>query len=253
MLHQGSCLPVALIVALHLDDAFHSPWFIAIAAFLCLNLLLCNIIRVPDNIRRMKNAGDPRHYFGKKGTVNAAVLWDAGEFFRKMHFPKPAEQDGKLLVLEEYIQGDSLDDLLRYSLLDARQTKDIALQLCEALWVLHRLGAVHRDVKPENILMRGSDAVLIDFDASRIQKADRRTDTTVLGTTGYAAPEQYGMSQTDARTDIYALGVVINVMLTGEHPSRRLAKGHMGRVVRRCTMMSPDQRYRDIPHLMEAL
>ena len=172
------------------------------------------------------------------------------------HLPRiyeVAEQDGKLLVLEEYIQGDSLDDLLRYSLLDARQTKDIALQLCEALWVIHRLGAVHRDVKPENILMRGSDAVLIDFDASRIQKADRRADTTVLGTTGYAAPEQYGMSQTDARTDIYALGVVINVMLTGEHPSRQLAKGHMGRVVRRCTMMSPDQRYRDIPHLMEAL
>ena len=95
--------------------------------------------------------------------------------------------------------------------------------------------------------------MLIDFDASRIQKADRRADTTVLGTTGYAAPEQYGMSQTDARTDIYALGVVINVMLTGEHPSRQLAKGHMGRVVRCCTMMSPDQRYRDIPHLMEAL
>jgi len=74
-----------------------------------------------------------------------------------------------------------------------------------------------------------------------------------LGTTGYAAPEQYGMSQTDARTDIYALGVVINVMLTGEHPSRCLAKGHMGRVVRRCTMMNPRQRYRDVLHLMEDL
>lgn len=164
-----------------------------------------------------------------------------------------AEQDGRLLVLEEYIQGDSLDELLKCDLLTVRQAKEIALQLCEALWTIHQLGAVHRDVKPENILMRGGDAVLIDFDASRVEKPDQSTDTVVLGTTGYAAPEQYGMAQTDARTDIYALGVVINVMLTGEHPSRKLARGHMGRVVRKCTMMNPDQRYRDIRFLMEAL
>ncbi len=97
---QYSERTAALIVALHLDDAFHSPWFIAIAAFLCLNLLLCNIIRVPENLRRMKNAGDPLRYFGKKGSVNAAGLRDAGEFFRKMHFPKPAEQDGKLFAVK---------------------------------------------------------------------------------------------------------------------------------------------------------
>ena len=172
------------------------------------------------------------------------------------HLPRiydVAAKDGNLLVLEEYIRGDSLDDLLRCNLLDVQQAKNIARQVCEALWVIHRQGAVHRDVKPDNILIGGSEAVLIDFDASRIQKPDQGTDTVVLGTTGYAAPEQYGMSQTDARTDIYALGVVINVMLTGEHPSRCLAKGHMGRVVRRCTMMNPRQRYRDVLHLMEDL
>lgn len=184
------------------------------------------------------------------------------EVYRKLmtvaspHLPRVyevAERDGRLLVLEEYIRGDSLDELLRAGLLSVKETRRIARQLCEALWILHRLGAVHRDVKPENTLIRGDEAVLIDFDASRLQKPEQSTDTVVLGTTGYAAPEQYGMAQTDARTDIYALGVMMNVMLTGEHPSRTLAGGHMGRVVRHCTMMNPDQRYRDIPHLMEAL
>ena len=52
-----------------------------------------------------------------------------------------------------------------------------------------------------------------------------REDTQILGTTGFAAPEQYGLSQSDGRTDIYALGVLLNIMLTGEHPSRRLASG----------------------------
>ena len=169
------------------------------------------------------------------------------------HIFEVAEKDGKLLVLEEYIQGDSLDSLLKCGPLNSRQARNIAMQVCQALWVLHGLGAVHRDVKPENILMRGSEAVLIDFDASRLQKPGQQNDTVVLGTTGYAAPEQFGLSQTDGRADIYALGVVINVMLTGEHPSRRLADGRMGRIVRRCTMTNPNQRYRDILRLMEAL
>lgn len=184
------------------------------------------------------------------------------EVYRKLmtvsspHLPRiyeVAEKDGRLTVLEEYIRGDSLHELLKCGLLGVKETREIARQVCEALWVLHRLGAVHRDVKPTNILIRGTDAVLIDFDASRLQKPERNRDTVVLGTTGFAAPEQYGMAQTDARADIYALGVVMNVMLTGVHPSKKLAPGRMGRIVTRCTMMNPDRRYRDIPHLMEAL
>lgn len=75
----------------------------------------------------------------------------------------------------------------------------------------------------------------------------------ILGTTSYAAPEQFGMSQTDGRADIYSLGVLLNVMLTGQHPSRCLAAGHAGRIVRRCTMMNPDQRFRDVLELRDAL
>lgn len=119
--------------------------------------------------------------------------------------------------------------------------------------MLHSIGAVHRDVKPENIILRGDNAVLIDFDAARFHKPENSADTQILGTTGFAAPEQYGLSQSDVRTDIYALGVLINVMLTGEHPSRNLAKGRMGRIVDRCTHVNPQRRYKNVLRLMEAL
>ena len=140
-----------------------------------------------------------------------------------------AEKDGHVLVLEEYIQGDPLSLLLEDGrTLPPKQAADIARQVCGALWVLHGRGVVHRDVKPGNILLKGGTAVLIDFDASRQYDAASRKDTQVLGTVGYAAPEQFGFTQTDARADIYALGVMLNVMLTGQHPSRALAKGRLG-------------------------
>lgn len=162
------------------------------------------------------------------------------------------EKDGKTVLLEEYVQGDTLEEILEGGLLSVAEAKQITRQLCSALWVLHSMGVVHRDVKPENVIIRGNEAVLIDFDASRIYKNEIQEDTCILGTTGFAAPEQYGLSQSDGRADIYALGV-LNIMLTGEHPSRKLAGGRMGRIVQRCTMVSPEKRYKNILHLMEVL
>ena len=164
-----------------------------------------------------------------------------------------AEQDGEVLVLEEFIEGDTLGFLLEEALFSPRETREIVLQLCRALWVLHSMAAVHRDIKPENVILRGSDAVLIDFDAARLHKPEAEADTHILGTTGFAAPEQYGLGQSDTRTDIYSLGVLMNVMLTGQHPSKQLAEGRLGRVVQRCTQVNPAKRYKDVLHLMEAL
>ena len=164
-----------------------------------------------------------------------------------------ASRDGENLVLEEYIEGDTLGFLLRESLFTPEETRKIVRQVCQALWVLHSIGAVHRDVKPENIILRGDEAVLIDFDAARFHKLEAENDTQILGTTGFAAPEQYGLSQSDLRADIYAVGILINVMLTGEHPSRHLVEGRMGRIVDRCTHVNPQRRYRNVLRLMEAL
>lgn len=157
------------------------------------------------------------------------------------------------MVLEEYIEGDTLGFLLKGALFTPEETRGIVTQICRALWMLHSLGAVHRDVKPENIILRGSDAILIDFDAARLHKPECDTDTQVLGTTGFAAPEQYGLGQSDARADIYSVGVLMNVMLTGEHPSRRLAPGRLGRMVERCTRVNPQKRYQNVLRLMAEL
>lgn len=170
-----------------------------------------------------------------------------------------AEEDGRLLVLEEFIPGDTLQDLVDCSLLPEKKAREITLQICQALYVMHGLGLVHRDVKPSNVLIHGDRAVLIDFSASRFMKAapdepsGQGHDTVILGSPGYAAPEQHGLSRTDGRADLYSLGVMLNVMVTGDHPSRKLAGGRLGRVISRCTMTNPKKRYRDVVHLMEAL
>ena len=186
----------------------------------------------------------------------------SGEVYRRLlpvlcpHLPQimeAAEQDGQTAVLEEYVQGDTLAELLMGARLTEREARQVTMQLCQALHVLHSMGAVHRDVKPENIILRGSDAVLIDFDAARIYKDESESDTQVLGTTGFAAPEQYGIFQSDERADIFSLGVLLNIMLTGKHPSREMAAGKMGRIVRKCTMTAPEQRYQSARALMEVL
>lgn len=164
-----------------------------------------------------------------------------------------AQQGDENLVLEEFVEGDTLDFLLRDALFSAEETRRIITQVCCGLWALHSMDAVHRDIKPENIILRGADAVLIDFDAARLYKPGGETDTQVLGTIGFAAPEQYGLSQSDVRTDIYALGIVINIMLTGQHPSQKLAEGRFGRVVGRCTHVNPQKRYKNVRLLMAAL
>nr|WP_201754728.1 protein kinase [Pseudoflavonifractor sp. 60] len=164
-----------------------------------------------------------------------------------------AEQSGENIVIEEFIQGDTLDFLLEGALFTLAETRRVIRQLCQGLWVLHSMAAVHRDIKPENVILRGGDAVLIDFDAARLHKPEAEADTQILGTTGFAAPEQYGLGQSDTRTDIYSLGVLMNVMLTGQHPSKRLAEGRMGRVIQRCTQVNPAKRYKDVLHLMEAI
>ena len=164
-----------------------------------------------------------------------------------------AGENGRVLVLEEYLTGNRLDQVIAEALLSEKDTRRIALDVCKALHVLHGLGIVHRDVKPENILLCEDRAVLLDLDASRTEKADREKDTTALGTAGYAAPEQFGISQTDGRADIYALGITMNLMLTGAHPSVRLADGRMGRIISRCIMTQPAKRYQTVKQLMEAL
>ena len=104
------------------------------------------------------------------------------------------EADGRFLVLQDYVPGVALGTLLqRRGTLPWEQAAQIGLQLCTALSGLHSQGIIHRDVKPANVLVTGEgQAWLIDFDIARTHKQTTARDTMLLGTPGYAAPEQFG-------------------------------------------------------------
>lgn len=184
------------------------------------------------------------------------------EVYRKLqdiqsvHLPKieaVASREDQVTVLEEYIPGDTLYFILQNGPLAPGQAAAIAEQLCLALEILHRNGIVHRDIKPENVILSGDKAVLIDFDASRVYSKKSSSDTQIMGTAGYAAPEQFGFSQTDARADIYALGVLFNEMLTGQHPSRKLAAPPYQRIIAKCIEVNVDRRCSSVAELRSAL
>lgn len=162
--------------------------------------------------------------------------------------------DNGQAVLEEYIDGLSVAEVLETGVYTYSGARKIILDICDALGIIHSHGFVHRDIKPENIMISQDGIVkLIDFNASRSVKLEAKKDTVAIGTIGYASPEQLGLSQSDPRTDIYALGVLLNVMLTGEHPSVRLADGRAGKTVLKCTQIDPRERYRSVDELKKEM
>ena len=157
-------------------------------------------------------------------------------------------------VLEEYIDGMTVGEVLQTGLYPENGVRKIAAQLCDALEFVHSIGVVHRDIKPENIIITSDGTVkLIDWNAARIHKKYISSDTITMGTTGYAAPEQYGITQSDARADIYSVGILMNVMLTGEHPSKKMCTGSLAKVIKKCTDIQPDRRYQTAAELRKQI
>ncbi len=158
-------------------------------------------------------------------------------------------EDGQI-VLEEYIDGITVASVLEDGLYTYEGARRVLLDVCDALALLHEQGFVHRDLKPENIMISKEGIVkLIDFNASRTYSDSASTDTVKIGTIGYAPPEQLGIAQSDRRTDIYALGILLNVMLTGKHPCKQLADGRVGKIIAKCTHINPTARYQTVQEL----
>lgn len=162
-------------------------------------------------------------------------------------------EDGQI-IFEEFIDGITVAEVLEQGNYTYHGAKKIIEGVAQALLALRELDVVHRDIKPENIIVtRGGAVKLIDFNAARIHTNGKQKDTVVLGTVGYAPPEQYGISQSDQKSDIYSLGVLLNVMLTGVHPSKKLAQGKAGKIVLKCTQIDPNHRYDNIEKFLQAI
>ena len=163
------------------------------------------------------------------------------------------EADDGLWVAEEYIEGELLSDRIRDGLLTEAQYLDIAKQLCGVLSELHSHvpPIIHRDIKPSNIIVNSKGIVkLIDFDSSRVYKEDSDGDTRLLGTEKYAAPEQYGFSQTDSRSDIYSLGVVFGSFSEAFSEARRK---RWNKLVERCTLFAPESRFQTVEEILHEI
>ncbi|MBQ8802880.1 MAG: serine/threonine protein kinase [Tyzzerella sp.] len=168
-----------------------------------------------------------------------------------------SEDNNNLIVIEEYLPGSTLEELLvQNGCFSEMETIDIAMQLCKILMELHKSNPsiIHRDIKPSNLLISPEKTVyLLDFNAAKPTSTSIGRDTTLLGTAGFAAPEQYGFSASSPQTDIYAVGVLINTLLIGKLPSEQIANGKLKRVILHCLEINPKDRYHNVKELYYAL
>jgi serine/threonine protein kinase len=149
-----------------------------------------------------------------------------GEALRELNHPNIVklldmlEENGEHYLVMEYVKGGDLSDLLRQGAVDLEQILRYALDLADALTRAHKLNIIHRDLKPANILLADDGTLrLTDFGIARLGSKDRVTDTdAIIGTIDYLPPEAFDGSGIDTRADIWAFGVILFEMLTGQRP-----------------------------------
>lgn len=173
-------------------------------------------------------------------------------------------------VIREYIEGKTLGEIIREKgVMSEVMAVKIAIDICCVLEYLHTHfdnPLIYRDIKPDNIILSNQNKVhLIDFGIARFYQSNKDADTEYLGTRGFAAPEQYGMGQTDVRTDVFGVGILLYFMLTRknlEEVSSRLEpirfiRDDVGeeveQIIQKASQFNIEQRYASITQLKSAL
>ncbi len=200
------------------------------------------LVEDPDGKKYIKRvlSGDKREVYKvlKKITHdNIPTIYDIGF-------------DSDTIVLEEYVEGIPLSDFMEQrKKLNQKQARNISKQILSAMEVLHKANIIHKDIKPDNILIDESYHVwLTDYDIARIYRKEIRKDTETMGTFGYAPIEQFGMLPTDFKTDIYAFGVTLSILL--EYIN---TKGFLFRVAEKCKKVDPSERYQNAKEVERAI
>ena len=166
------------------------------------------------------------------------------------------EDEGKLVVIEEYINGTSLRDFLAKGPVSEPEAVSITIKLCEIVQDLHRCEPpiIHRDIKPSNIILMDDGSVkLLDMNAAKQYLGEEEQDTQLIGTEGFAAPEQYGFGSSTIQTDMYAIGVLMAVLVRGSFSRPTLTDSPYDKIIEKCTRMDPGNRYRSVREIINAL
>ena len=165
-------------------------------------------------------------------------------------------KEAELVVIEEYLTGKNLGEWLRNHAFSEEEVTRIGIDLCQAMAPLHHADPpiICRDLKPENVIVTLEGQLkVVDFDIARTYQPGQSKDTVMMGTQGYAAPEQFGFGQTDARTDIYGIGVLLNYLLIKRFPVEKIVQGKLGEIVHCCTQLDPKDRFQSVEALENAL
>lgn len=194
------------------------------------------------------------------GGLAHPALPRVGDFF---------SENGRQYLVMEFLEGETLEALVsRQGPVDVSRAVRWAAQLADALAYLHERPApiVFRDVKPPNVMVTAAGAVkIIDFGIARIYAAGKQQDTVAFGTPGFAAPEQYGRAQSDARVDVYGLGATLHYLLTARDPAESVFQFSppstasqrvppvVDDIVMRAVALEPDRRFATMRDMEAAL
>ena len=192
------------------------------------------------------------------------------ETLKEVRHPKLPEiadvidNEDNFIIVMDYIEGVSLDKILaKKGIQPEEKVVDWSKQLCEVLGYLHSKNIIYRDMKPSNVMLKkNGEITIIDFGTAKKYEYDSG-ETTGLGTAGFAAPEQYGgHGRTDARTDIFCLGMTMYALLTGHDPQREFIpdtsirkvnpafSAGLDYIIRKCTNKNPAERYQSCEELL---
>lgn len=229
---------------------------------------ICSCLQYADNKRTYLAQGESegRKYIIKcAGQEYKAFLKEEAELLRQggfsflPHFVSYCEEDGEAYLVREYIEGNTLWDIVEaQGAFSPQNALSVLYRIAGALKQLHghKPPYIHRDLKPQNIVMTVKwECYLIDMGTARQTDDGKEHDTVIIGTRSVAAPEQFGYSQSDARTDIYAFGILMHYLLTGN-----MTVGGQGelpdalwKMIQKCVEFDPQRRYQSVGELEEEL
>ena len=206
-----------------------------------------------DDILLVRNMLDDKLYVKKILSTYDISVYEYLVEHPVFHMPRIVgvyESDNNLIVLEEYIEGRTLYDILKKGPIDPVKAVYIAKMISSISKELHQLNKpiIHRDIKPSNIIIDSKGEVyLLDMNVAKWIKENEIEDTHFFGTQYYAAPEQrgYGFTASSEKSDIYAIGMLLNVMVTGTIPKKEKALEPLWSIVENCIKLNPEERYTD--------